>query len=116
MTLPPPFFLKVLNLQGDEVACFHTDLKVCGSEGVRRGGLRLLKRRRGTALQIWPDAKRDWVGAGLMRNATEGNGWGVGGLAQSGVGGWVAILRRGGWGGKFPSVGLHKSFIYRLLL
>ncbi len=67
-------------------------------------GLQLPKRRQAAALQIRP--RRGWVGAGR----------GVGGLAQGGVGGWVAILRRGGWGGKFPSVGLHKSFIYRLLL
>jgi len=35
---------------------------------------------------------------------------GVGGLAQGGVGGWVAILRRVGWEGKLPSLGFHKSF------
>jgi len=34
----PPPFLKVLILKGDEVVCFHTDLKVCDSEGLRRRG------------------------------------------------------------------------------
>ena len=35
---PSPLFLKVLILKVGEVVCFHTDLKVCDSEGVRRRG------------------------------------------------------------------------------
>ena len=51
-----------------------------------------------------------------MKNATPGKDWGVGGLAQGGVG--VGSLFSGGGAGMGNSLLLvfHKSFIYRLLL